>query len=484
MNKFIFGLKKFLKYIVIAILVCSLYLIMGALLPYSYHKTVSKVFKTQFDVQSFYNYNSFSVDRAGLIEDSDYALEMRLRILSQAKNRIVISSFAFKEDSSCKKIFSVIMKKADEGVKVQILADGSTNFMDMEDSVLYKTLASHKNIDIKIYNPINILTPWTLNARMHDKYILIDDKFLLIGGRNTSNYFLGKTNLNNLSYDREVLIYNTAFEKENSKESVITEVYEYFSSVWNYELTKKYNSSDRVFTKYDRESMTKELENIYIDLEKNTDFFKPYDYLSVTVGTNKVSLIHNPIEANNKEPLLWYQLNELMRSAEYRVYIHTPYAVLDKSMYTSLGYLSEHLEEFDILLNSIAVVDNFVASSDYYHSRGELLNTGITIHEFQGDFSMHNKSILIDNDISLIGSYNLDMRSTYLDTETMLVIHSESFNNLLTNEIKRMEKESLTLDKSEEYISNPEVTEKKIDENTNMIFKISSKLFRLVRNLL
>lgn len=40
--------------------------------------------------------------------------------------------------------------------------------------------------------------------------------------------------------------------------------------------------------------------------------------------------------------------------------------------------------------------------------------------------SLHTKTILVDDHISMIGSYNLDLRSTYLDTELMLVIDCRS----------------------------------------------------------
>lgn len=33
--------------------------------------------------------------------------------------------------------------------------------------------------------------PWTFNGRLHDKYILSDDRLLLAGGRNTFDKFLG-----------------------------------------------------------------------------------------------------------------------------------------------------------------------------------------------------------------------------------------------------------------------------------------------------
>ena len=48
--------------------------------------------------------------------------------------------------------------------------------------------------------------------------------------------------------------------------------------------------------------------------------------------------------------------------------------------------------------------------------------------------SLHTKTILIGDDLSIVGSFNADMRSAYLDTELMLVIESEEVNAALRQE--------------------------------------------------
>lgn len=67
--------------------------------------------------------------------------------------------------------------------------------------------------------------------------------------------------------------------------------------------------------------------------------------------------------------------------------------------------------------------------------------------EYFGKYSAHGKSVLIDDDLSVIGSYNWDMKSTYVDTETMLVIHGEGFYQELEDHIRNLSEEPLEVDK-------------------------------------
>jgi phosphatidylserine/phosphatidylglycerophosphate/cardiolipin synthase-like enzyme len=48
---------------------------------------------------------------------------------------------------------------------------------------------------------------------------------------------------------------------------------------------------------------------------------------------------------------------------------------------------------------------------------------------------LHSKCMLVDNDISFIGSYNLDPRSANLNTELSAVVIDENFNKLLADHI-------------------------------------------------
>lgn len=474
--------KKIIVSILCLLALYLIYLILGATLPFLGSPDVSQHYKDSFNISKFYG-DAEGVDRACVIESSQDALDIRLHMIEQAQEELAISSFSIKADRSCREITSALYAAAKRGVNIKIIVDGLTGTIDMKDDIMYYALGSHPNVEIRYYNTLNLLKPWTVNGRLHDKYILVDHKLLLLGGRNISNYFLGEYNLNVLSYDRDIFVYNTAFDSDHRDDSVITQVWDYFDKIWDCEYSKTVFNSKK-YTKKVLAS-TVSLENEYESLKKDRpELFKAVDYTIITVPTNKITLISNPIHIMTKEPYVWYELTQLMRNAKKRVYIHTPYAVLNGDMYDELTRINELVPDVQMLINSRAGGDNFCASSDYTLNKKKLLKTGIQIHEFQGAHSMHDKSLLIDDDISVIGSYNLDMRSTYLDTEVMLVVHGTEFNQQLQSCIDAMEAQSLPVLPDGSYGTNGDVIPLTMSTGKKMLFGISSVVFQLFRYLL
>jgi phosphatidylserine/phosphatidylglycerophosphate/cardiolipin synthase-like enzyme len=114
-----------------------------------------------------------------------------------------------------------------------------------------------------------------------------------------------------------------------------------------------------------------------------------------------------------------------------------------------------------VLTNSLASIDNNVAFSPYKRDRKKNLETGVELYEFRPDaavrfsimsperqaelhyepvLGLHSKSIVIDGHTTVIGSYNLEPRSTNLNTECIAVIRSEEISRRL---LKFMEEEFL-----------------------------------------
>ncbi len=271
------------------------------------------------------------------------ALKYRLKMISEAKKEVILSTFDFNADSSGKDVMCSLLEAAERGVKVKVIVDGGNGFIDMKmkSSQWFQALASHENVEVQIYNPVNFLKPWKLQARLHDKYVIVDNKMYLLGGRNTTNLFLGDYS-ESQNLDRELFVY-----KEDEKiQGSIDQLKKYFESIWNLKDSKPYECKKQ----------TEEIEQCMTDLKKRSpklrelypDAYEEWNWQELTVDTNKVTLLQNPIKAENKEPLMWHSVTELMKTGE-NITVYTPYIICGKEMYEDLTQICEETETVEIL---------------------------------------------------------------------------------------------------------------------------------------
>ena len=169
---------------IVAAVLC--YIVLGAVLPFVYQPEVKEETKEQFEQKSFYE-EDVSNERAAILSDNVDALAERIRLISHARERIILSTFEFRNDESGKDMMAALLSAADRGVEVKILMDGIPAFKNLQlpSDPYFHALSSHENIQIALYNPINLLQPWKLMGRLHDKYLIADDTAYILGGRNT-----------------------------------------------------------------------------------------------------------------------------------------------------------------------------------------------------------------------------------------------------------------------------------------------------------
>lgn len=473
---------RFIRRFFTTIGILLLYILIGGIVPFIYQKDVSDEYKESYQRSDYYS-DSVSVDRAAIVETSKAAMDIRLLMINSAKDKILLSTFSMKPDEACSEVCAALYAAAERGVKVEILIDGLSGSWDMKYNAMFYALGTHENVTMKYYNFFYLYAPWTFNGRLHDKFIVVDDKKLLLGGRNTSNYFLGNYNQDVLSYDREVFVYNTA---DTAKNSVISQVQDYFSTLWNCKVSRVAYDKVPWYRKEKVEEATQNYQTLYADIKQERPelWSDSVDYEATTVAVNHIELVSNPINIMGKEPQVWYTLEQLMKDAKEQVLIQSPYVVMNDMMYDAFEEIGADLTDYEILLNSIAVGDNICASSDYKYSREDVLATGIDVYEYQGEHSMHNKSLVIDHRLSVIGSFNFDMRSVYLDTETMLVIDGEEFAAQLENNIQVMQEESLLTQTDGTYVENPLVEAVEVPDKKRTIFRFLPFILRPFRFLL
>ncbi len=444
--------------------VVLLFLVLGATLPYIKHAETEKVTGTEYVGESEYG------ERVRYIRSNIEALKTRLALIREAKSEIILATFEFFDDESGHDIVSALADAACRGVKVKLLIDGYRG-SSLKNNKWLRYLSSIENTEIKLYNPINPLFPWRSQSRMHDKYMIFDETTFIMGGRNTNDRFLGDYGDEKESIDRDILVY-TEEPGENASVSILKR---YFEGYFSHKHCKVY--------KYGETDMRDTVNERYEGLKAlYPSAFEEYDIRSDTYSVGKISLITGSTETGNKKPEVWSKLVSLMSTGE-NVVIQSPYIMCSKEMEEDLKELSKE-RNVDLIINSPLVASNRFGTADYLNNKDEVQSLGMTVCEHIGRVSDHSKTILIDGRISVIGSFNLDMRSTYIDSEIMLVIDSERLNTELRSEISGIYAESRVISPDGSAYEGINYTEPEYDRTKSMSMKLMRLISRPIRFLI
>jgi cardiolipin synthase A/B len=115
----------------------------------------------------------------------------------------------------------------------------------------------------------------------------------------------------------------------------------------------------------------------------------------------------------------------LLYSAQERLVITSPYFVPDESIMYAITTAVDrgvHVELFVSEIGDQALV--YHAQRSYYE---ELLRAGVHIYMYKAPYILHAKHFTVDNDVAVIGSSNMDMRSFSLNMEISLMVRGASF---------------------------------------------------------
>lgn len=136
----------------------------------------------------------------------------------------------------------------------------------------------------------------------------------------------------------------------------------------------------------------------------------------------------------------------LIQSAQRRVSITSPYFVPEES--TLLAIITAAARGVDVELFVSAIGDQFLvyhAQRSYYEA---LLRAGVSIHLYREPTVLHSKHFSIDDEVAVIGTSNMDIRSFSLNMEVSLLVRGRAFVDRMreVEDHYRANSDELTLD--------------------------------------
>lgn len=460
-----------------------LYFIYGLIGPYMGNKTVNKAYQARFSTTGFYAVeNALSPDRVKLLTDRTSSETAKLNIIDHATESIWLTVDDMSLENFSSLTIGALLDAAERGVNIRILIDGSNLY---HKSQMYRALASHVNVEMRQYRPVHLLLPWTYNSRMNDRFLLVDDELAWFSESGESQRSGGQSG-DIRGSDWDLLIYNEAANTRDTAASVLSELRNYHTALWNSKDSVPAFSKSQQLTAQAAQPLIDDSVKKWKEARSANPDYRAHstDYRDITIETSQVTLVKNPLGEANKEPYIWFQLQKLMSEADDRVFIQTPTISMSSDMYKNMETIRANVTDVKLLTNSTACEGNFKELSDYRVNRNDLINTGVQLMEYQGTQVFVPKVLLIDQDLTVLGSYRYNQSGTYLNTESVLVIQSEVLNRQVTNLTEELAKETLIVKPDGSYNEVAQVNVRSMDRGKKFLQFVAGLGLQLFRSLL
>lgn len=430
-----------------------------------------------------------TVDRSASVrclDDNTQALVYRLALIESAQRELIMTTFDMSDGESGQDLMAAMLQAADRGVRIRLMVDGINAWLKLEKSDLFGAFSTHPNIEIRFYNPIRLTKLWKLNYRMHDKYLIADDTAYILGGRNSNNLFLGAYR-DTYNIDRDLYVLertekNASDVMQKKERNSLQDIKAYFEKIWVQPDQKIFRKKETEKTKEGLALLRehyKELQTAYPEAFSETETLLTQNLIRV----DSIQFLHNPLYADEKVPVVYQRICQEMEQGE-TILIQTPYIICDKGMYQDLSELCRAGKQIEIITNAVESGANPWGCTDYLNERKSILKTGAGVYACMAGQSLHTKTVLIDDETSIVGSYNLDLRSTYLDTELMLLVKSKELNKQLRDQAAAYQEKSAYEKAGKPSRTGSLYEKKEMSDMQKVIYSILRILIRPIREVL
>jgi putative cardiolipin synthase len=376
-----------------------------------------------------------------LLDGNRLALDARLALIDEAATTLDVQYFIWQDDASGDLFASHVLAAADRGVKVRLLVDDFSATSQRADVV---RLDAHPGIEVRVFNPwlmrdkrlatgIEFMVrPKALNPRMHNKTMIADGVFAMVGGRNIGNRYFGIYD-SFVQNDLDMLVAGP----------LVADIANAFDLFWNSAETFPVAAFARDPRPRAPLEETRALLNgkVAAEAHRLQSFpLLPADWAAFfeqrvdkfARGRGKL-LVDSPDIHDGSASRLYPELKAFVASARREVLISSPYFIPDKGFRELLRQLVARGVRVAVVTNSLATNNHEIAHTAYKHWRREILAAGVELYELRADaevledyvtppivpkgLGLHTKAIVVDGDRSFVGSANIDPRSLELNTE-------------------------------------------------------------------
>lgn len=324
--------------------------------------------------------------------------------IENAKSHIHLEYYIYENDITGNDVAEMLIKKAKEGLEVRFMYD------DFGSHSLGKSFIK-KLTDAGVQTAPFYKIKWfalanRINYRNHRKIVIIDGLTGFVGGINMSDKYR-----NDLKSKHTLFWRDTHLLMKGQATSYLQYL---FICDWNFCSNNKLTYNETYFpTVSQNQTITNELIQIAAS------------------------------GPDSSQPVIFYSLLEAIGSAKKSIYITSPYFIPGESLMDALIIAIQSGLDVKILIpgNSDSKMVNAAASAYYT----ELLQYGAKIYKYNKGF-VHAKTMVIDDDLAIIGSANMDYRSFDLNFEVNAMVYSKNIAKQLTTAFENDLKDAVQID--------------------------------------
>ena len=316
--------------------------------------------------------------------------------LEKAETYIFMEYYILAEGELLDRIIKVLCQRARAGVEVHVIFDDFGNLTRLSHHTL--KAMQDAGIDVQIFNPVHrYISRIYFNYRDHRKITVIDGQVAYTGGINIGDEYANIVERFGHWKDSAVRIEGDAAWGFAAQ----------FIQMWKMVGGVLPNEDDFYRSRH--------------EAAEGPGFCQPF-----TDGP-----LNNPDNPAEETYL------QLIASAKRMLYLTTPYYAVEESVQKALCIAAD--SGVDVRLMIPAEPDHkltYMVAETYW---GELLHHGVKIYKYTPGF-LHSKSVMVDREVALVGSINMDYRSFQLHYECgALLYHMPAVEELLEDMDQIME---------------------------------------------
>lgn len=346
---------------------------------------------------------SYQGTKTTFLDSGETMLAKFIEDIDRAEKFILIDFFVIKKGKMWDTILQHLKARIEVGVEVIVLYDdvGSVGLPRNYPKKLWK------NYQIKAYqfNRIRLRLNFSNNYRSHRKVVVIDGKVGYSTGNNIGDEYINLIQPFGHWSDAGIRIEGKA--------------------VWSLTLTF-FNTLEFV------NNQKTDYEKYYVDYSKEDDGYV-------------IPFADTPLDKEETTKTIYLSL---IYSAKKSLKITTPYLIIDHEFKNALQYAAKAGVEVEIIIPKIP--DKKFVYMVTESNVPLLLKSGVKVYRYTPGF-IHSKMMIVDGEVAMIGTANLDYRSLYLHFENSVYLAHSSAIKDMDSDFEKTRKVSALILENEEH---------------------------------